>query len=115
MDMREIAARAAQAIEFHGHTKGDLVDAEGRLCLRGALQHAQLTKNPQDSSRMCWAVGNIDYPIISFNAHEIERKIEEVVGLIFTTAVEWNDNAYTTADDVIHALKRVANGEGSSG
>lgn len=37
MEPHELAARAADYIEEHGHTKFILEDAKGRVCLNGAI------------------------------------------------------------------------------
>jgi hypothetical protein len=119
--VEELAARAAQTIEFHGHTKGQRVDTHGRVCLRGALYHAQTT--PDVHTRPTVRSTAADY-LLRRQYQEIAQVEMRILQILEgqLTHVErrfksdeilpWNDADVRTADEVIHVLKRVANGEG---
>jgi hypothetical protein len=108
-DVQRLAAKAAQVIEFHGHTKNRHVDdATGHVCLAGAIHHARFfsvhTKPQYD---ILARHSQNDSKVVKALMMRIRRIIPSTV-----TITGWNDEKERTADEVIHVLKRIANGEG---
>ena len=77
----EISNRAADCIEEHGWCQGTIMDAEGRLCMVGALMKAGV--DARGSGEVLWAWEsklNFDPP-------------------------EWNDEEGRTKEEVIEFLR----------
>lgn len=101
---QEIAAKAAAAIEFHGHTKGTLFKYNGSMCFIGGIIHAVNTK---DVSEVIKSSYELAYP------PEVQIVANCAYRLLGCHVTTWNDKNERTADEVIHLLKRIANGEGA--
>lgn len=88
---------AADYMEEHGHTKHQLVDDGGRVCLYGALL-AAATGSPD---------GGVRPPaVLEGAAFAALGEVERLPGV--GSAVVWNNMAERTQDDVVAALREAA-------
>lgn len=113
MQPHETAAAAADYIAEHGHTKGTLMDDEGRVCFLGALDAVAPRESIGDWARAAENEGRVtvtvadmlglDSPdraysnVLSPERREQYRKTRAVV--------QWNNDPERTADEVIDALR----------
>lgn len=116
MTPTEVARNAATLIEEHGLAKRTLQDADGSMCIRGAVLQT--------------IMGNV-YGAYSASTEdkalwlETEEKIAEVIeaeygfntkyntyliGKVYNTHA-WNNQEHITAGDVINVLNKVAAGD----
>jgi hypothetical protein len=109
--VEDTAAKAAQAIEFHGHTKGETINRAGQLCLLGAIAHASIVEDIYETPSQLTVTITSRYAGERFNA--LAKRIKQIldVNSMYEVTV-WNDKRHRTVDEVVHLLKRIANGEG---
>jgi hypothetical protein len=106
MTPSQIAYKAAEIMSQKGHCKGRIQDAEGRLCLYGALwmaaagsvRAAQYYQPENEEQRYT-------IKIISERVATLLRK-ENLCSSPVDTEISWNDMPSTTMEDVVLILKR---------
>lgn len=97
---RELAGEAADLIEKHGHCKGQGIDGAGRMCLFGALGHAESIKDRRVDGSQAWIL--TDY---------LREQVHGTFVNLFKLKHEliaWNDSEIRTAAEVIALLRKVA-------
>lgn len=104
MNVAEVIDGAIEAIETHGWCQQSLLNADGQLCLRGALyvgagavlmgHHIEFEEGAFDED----AFEEADSLVVK----EINKNYVDEC----STIPRWNDHSGTSAEDVILVLKR---------
>lgn len=97
MEPHELAAKAADYIEEHGHTKYTLEDWDGRVCISGALILAGGGSIGPRST------------VVPPSWSEVMKLVGRHVGLSAAwTVVGWNNAPERTQEEVVAVLREVA-------
>lgn len=96
MSKAEVYTKAANLIERYGHTKGQLVDREGRMCIAGAINKAFYGKPKY--------MGSVSYdsyikPLDALVTPDAAARFDVIL---------WNNQLERTEQDVVDLLRRAA-------